>query len=59
MKKMLSPCLLLVAALSMLSCAQAPPANTTANTNAAPAPSATAATETAAKKAPTDLEQLA
>ncbi|HST54207.1 MAG TPA: aminopeptidase [Pyrinomonadaceae bacterium] len=60
MKKMLFPFALLAAALSMLSCAQAPQTNTAnANTNAAPAPSATAAPDTAAKKAPTDLEQLA
>ncbi|PYS98091.1 MAG: hypothetical protein DMF65_10610, partial [Acidobacteria bacterium] len=46
------------AALSLLACAPAPPTNTAANANAnanaSPAP-----TESAAKKAPTDLEQLA
>ena len=58
MKKTLVPFALVAAALSLLACAPAPPTNTAANANAnanaSPAP-----TESAAKKAPTDLEQLA
>src|SRR5256714_12272467 len=56
------PFVLVAAALSLLACAPAPPTNTAANTNANANANATASpapTEAAAKKAPTDLEQLA
>src|SRR5207237_10867680 len=60
MKKTLLPFALVAAALSLLSCAPAPPTNTAANANAnANANASPAPTEAAAKKAPTDLEQLA
>src|SRR5256714_15626115 len=60
MKKTLPPFALVVAALSLPSCAPVPPTNTAANANAnANANASPAPTEAASKKAPTDLEQLA
>jgi aminopeptidase len=60
MKKTLVPFALVAAALSLVACAPAPPTNTAANANANANANATPApTESAAKKAPTDLEQLA
>ena len=60
MRKILAPLTSLAAGMALAACAPAPPANTAANANTTPAPAPTAtAAETAAKKAPTDLEQLA
>jgi len=60
MKKLFAPLCCLAAGLALAACQPVTPTNTNATTNTNAAPTVTAAApETATKKAPTDLEQLA
>ncbi|MBC7929458.1 MAG: aminopeptidase [Rubrivivax sp.] len=60
MKKLLAPLCCLAAGLALAACQPATQTNTAVNnTNAAPTATAAAPAESTAKKAPTDLEQLA